>query len=102
MSTEQFLTAENGWPAAPGAARSAAAARRDFLSFSTLGIGAIALGQLLREDGVARAATVPPQAADPGPHHRQTAKRVIHIVLTGGLSQVDTFDYKPALARLHG
>ena len=76
--------------------------RRDFLSFSTLGIGAIALGDLLTRDGVAHAAAVPGQAADPWPHHQAAAKRVIHIVLCGGFSQVDSFDYKSELDKLHG
>ncbi|MDB4587437.1 DUF1501 domain-containing protein, partial [Akkermansiaceae bacterium] len=30
------------------------------------------------------------------------AKRVIHLCLCGGVSQVDTFDYKPKLAEMHG
>jgi hypothetical protein len=76
--------------------------RRDLLRFSVQGIGAIALGELLARDGVARAESIAPQAADPWPHHRSTAKRVVHIVLCGGLSQVDSFDFKPDLARLHG
>jgi len=76
--------------------------RRDFLQFSTMGLGAVALGDMLVRDGVARADGVPPQAADPWPHHDSKAKRVIHIVSCGGLSQVDTFDYKPELGKLHG
>lgn len=76
--------------------------RRDFLSFSTLGIGAIAVGELLTRDGLAVADQVPPQASDPWPHHHASAKRVIHIVLCGGFSQVDSFDYKPELEKLHG
>ena len=48
------------------------------------------------------AAGVPPQASDPWPHHAASAKRVIHIVLCGGFSQIDSFDYKPALEKLHG
>lgn len=86
--------------------------RREFLQFATQGIGAIAVGEMLLRDGVARADTVTfraqasqriaPQAADPWPHHQAAAKRVIHIVLCGGFSQVDSFDYKPDLEKLHG
>ena len=76
--------------------------RRDFLSFASSGIGAIATADLLVRDGVARAEAVPVQAAATWPHHQPRAKRVIHIVLCGGLSQVDSFDYKPALDKLHG
>ena len=76
--------------------------RRDVLQFSAPGIGAIALGELLMRDGAARADMQPPEAADPWPHHRPYAKRVIHVVACGGFSQIDTFDYKPDLQRLHG
>lgn len=76
--------------------------RRDFLSFSSTGIGAIAMADLLLRDGVARADRVPGRAADPWPHHPPRATRVIHIVLCGGLSQVDSFDYKPMLEKLNG
>jgi len=76
--------------------------RREFLSFSSAGIGAIAMADLLVRDGVARADRVPGRAAVPWPHHRPRATRVIHIVLCGGLSQVDSFDYKPMLEKLNG
>ncbi len=35
-------------------------------------------------------------------HFAARARRVIHICLCGGLSQVDSFDYKPELQRRHG
>jgi hypothetical protein len=35
-------------------------------------------------------------------HHEPRAKHLIVIFLTGGFSHVDTFDYKPELARRHG
>jgi hypothetical protein len=35
-------------------------------------------------------------------HHSATAKRVIFIHVHGGLSQVDSFDYKPELERMDG
>ena len=37
-----------------------------------------------------------------GLHHPGKAKRVIQLFMNGGVSQVDTFDYKPRLAELHG
>lgn len=76
--------------------------RRDVLSFAASGIGAVAMTELLFRDGVAKADVVPGQASVPWPHHPPRAKRVIHIVACGGLSQVDSFDYKPALASLNG
>lgn len=36
------------------------------------------------------------------PHFPAKAKRVIFLFLNGGLSQVDTFDPKPALTKFHG
>ena len=67
------------------------ASRRDFLAFSLRGIGATAAMSLLMRDG--RAAPT---------HFPAKAKRVIHICLCGGLSQVDSFDFKPELAKRHG
>src|SRR5205814_9227578 len=65
--------------------------RRDFLSFPLRGIGATAALSLLMREG--RAAPV---------HFPAKAKRVIHLCLCGGLSQVDSFDYKPELEKRHG
>ncbi|MDX1948690.1 MAG: DUF1501 domain-containing protein [Pirellulaceae bacterium] len=74
--------------------------RRDFLSFATAGIGATALLSLLAREG--RAAGLPGEAKDAPPHHPAKAKRVIHLCLCGAYSQIDTFDYKPELAKRHG
>lgn len=69
--------------------------RRGFLDWVTCGLGGAALATLLQRDGEL-------QAASPGPHFRPKARRAIHICLCGGLSHIDSFDYKPALERLHG
>ncbi len=37
-----------------------------------------------------------------GLHHPAKARRVIQLFMNGGASPMDTFDYKPALERLHG
>ncbi|HZZ81971.1 MAG TPA: DUF1501 domain-containing protein [Gemmataceae bacterium] len=74
--------------------------RRNFLHFAVHGIGGAALASLLARDG--KLAAAPGEASDPPPHHAAAARRVIHICLCGAMSQVDSFDYKPALARLHG
>ncbi|MGE0758027.1 MAG: DUF1501 domain-containing protein [Pirellulaceae bacterium] len=76
--------------------------RRGFLDWTLTGIGGAALLSLWMRDGVVRAETVPSDALEPGPHHAPAVKRVIHIVACGGVSQVDTFDHKPLLERLHG
>jgi len=68
--------------------------RRSFLHFAAHGLGGAALASLLARDGKASPADVP--------HHPPKAKRAIHICLCGAMSQVDSFDYKPDLARLHG
>ncbi|MFO0798402.1 MAG: DUF1501 domain-containing protein [Gemmataceae bacterium] len=40
--------------------------------------------------------------AAPVSHHPAKARRVIQVVLNGGMSQLDTFDYKPEVERRHG
>ena len=74
--------------------------RRDLLAHFATGLGGVALASLLARD--ASAARVPGEAEDPPPHHQPKAKRAIQIFLQGGLSHVDSFDYKPELSRLHG
>jgi hypothetical protein len=72
--------------------------RRLFLSRAGVGLGAVALGSLLEGDGV-RAAT----GALPGlPHFAPKAKRVIYLFQSGAPSQMDLFDYKPALDSRRG
>lgn len=72
--------------------------RRHFLSFATAGLGATAAMHLMGREALAAAGM--PRASFP--NHPPRAKRAIHICLMGGLSQVDSFDYKPELARFHG
>ncbi|MEX2187505.1 MAG: DUF1501 domain-containing protein [Pirellulales bacterium] len=75
--------------------------RRDFFSWVQYGLGGAALATLLARDGWC-AAKIPGEAEDPPPHHPAKARRAIHICLCGGLSHIDSFDYKPDLARQHG
>ncbi len=76
--------------------------RRDWLHWTSCGLGGSALLSLLLRDGIVRADPVPGEANDAPPHHPARAKRVIHVVACGGVSQVDTFDYKPELVKYHG
>ena len=76
--------------------------RREFLSWVKAGIGGAAVMSLLMKDDILRAASVPGEADDPPPHLPPKAKRVIHITACGGVSQIDSFDYKPELEKLHG
>src|SRR5581483_11516573 len=73
--------------------------RRDFFTQSATGLGGIALAWLLRRDGFA--AEKPASGAKPT-HFPARAKRVIQIFCPGGVSHVDTFDYKPDLAKHDG
>ena len=89
--------------AEPGQSESAGHfGRREFLGQFATGLGSLALASLLGRDGLLSAAALPGEAADPPPHHAPKARRVIQVFLSGGLSQVDSFDYKPALVKLHG
>lgn len=74
--------------------------RRNLLGQFATGLGGMALAALVSRD--AAAAPLPSEAVDPPPHHPAKAKRAIQIFLQGGLSQVDSFDYKPELDKLHG
>src|SRR5260370_28948487 len=72
--------------------------RRDFLSWPAYGLGGAALASLLSSEGKA----APGESSEVLPHHAPKARRSIHICLCGALSQIDSFDYKPELTRLHG
>ncbi len=75
-------------------------ARRWFLQRCGIGLGAIALSQLLCDDG--RAATISDPLSPKKPHFEPKAKRVIFLFMAGAPSQLELFDYKPELARLDG
>lgn len=73
--------------------------RRSLLQRSSLGLGALALGDLLGGDNLLAAEN--PLSVRMG-HFPGKAKRVVHFFLNGGPSHVDTFDPKPALAKYAG
>lgn len=75
--------------------------RRDFLRRCGMGFGGLALGSLF--GGAGSASAMPGDAYHmPGPHFAPKAKRVVHLFMNGGPSQVDTFDPKPMLEKQHG
>jgi hypothetical protein len=76
--------------------------RRDLLSWTTGGLTGAAFLHLLARDGMVRAGVTPGEAGASVPHHAPKARRVIHVCLCGGLSHLDSFDYKPELPRWHG
>ncbi|MFN0053544.1 MAG: DUF1501 domain-containing protein [Planctomycetales bacterium] len=76
-----------------------AADRRGFLADLGLGCAGLALGNLLLQDGIGRAAD-PEQNWSPPTgqaHATPRAKSVIWVFLSGGVSHMETFDPKPAL-----
>ena len=84
--------------------------RRGFLSRTLDGLSGIALATLLSEDRSLagdKRSIVP--VIDPSrpyaprqPHFESKVKNVVVVFCAGGLSHVDTFDYKPQLARRDG
>lgn len=78
--------------------------RRHFFGKTASGLGSIALAHLLGADGAnAAKASAAPRGGLPGlPHFAPKAKRVIWLFQSGGPSQLETFDPKPDLAKLHG
>ena len=74
--------------------------RRKFLSRMGMGVGGAALGSLLipdlfsgREDELIVKGL---------PHFAPKAKRIIYLFQNGAPSQLDLFDYKPMLQKMHG
>jgi hypothetical protein len=87
--------------------------RRQALCRAGMGFGSLALGTLMAESGLTnRALGADAPAPSPkgftsslapkAPQFAPKAKRVIHIFMNGGPSQVDTFDPKPALEKYNG
>jgi hypothetical protein len=81
--------------------------RREFLWQSGAGFTSLGLTGLLASDGFftkhARAEEVIANNLDEIKHHHAPkAKSVIFLFMYGGPSHVDTFDYKPQLAKLDG
>src|SRR5437016_10889168 len=72
--------------------------RRQLLCKCGMGMGALALANLLAQTGLASPAPINPLAPK-SPQFSGKAKRVIHLFMNGGPSQVDTFDPKPMLAK---
>jgi hypothetical protein len=75
--------------------------RRNFLNKTAMGMGAIALQQLISPLG-ASAATMEEQIMSALPTIAPKAKRVVFLFMAGGPSQFETFDYKPKLRNLFG
>ncbi|MDA1315733.1 MAG: DUF1501 domain-containing protein [Acidobacteria bacterium] len=74
--------------------------RREFIRDGFCGFGTLAMASMLQREQ-ARAASLNPLAPKQ-PHHEAKAKAVIFQFMAGGPSQVETFDPKPLLNKLHG
>lgn len=69
--------------------------RRQALLRTGMGVGGLALSAILAREANAGGGEV-------AIHFPAKAKRVIHLFMNGGPSQVDTFDHKPALLKFDG
>jgi hypothetical protein len=81
------------------------AARRSFLLKLGAGLGWVSVAELLGTPAWAQqpaAGGVFSHGALTAPHFPPTAKRIIYLHMLGAISQVDTFDYKPTLEKMHG
>ena len=80
--------------------------RRDLFRRAGHGAGLLALAGLLDEQRLLIPRAMAAPSADPlaprPPQLKTRAKSVIWLFMNGGPSQVDTWDYKPELARRHG
>ncbi len=71
--------------------------RTFFRDACSLGIGSLGLASLMNEKLFAQAG-----AHVAKPHHKPKAKNIIFLFMAGAPSQLDLFDYKPALNRMDG
>src|SRR6188768_985415 len=76
--------------------------RRQFLQNAGLGFGSLALADLLHQDVLAGPASGADPLALKSPDFPPKAKSIIWLFMTGGPSQVDTWDYKPELQKRDG
>ena len=81
-----------------------AVTRRHFFSQCGMGIGSVALASMLSDGklGAADAIMTENPLEPKQPHFKPRAKNVIFMFMAGGPSQLELFDYKPALVKLNG
>jgi hypothetical protein len=77
--------------------------RRQSLQTLSCGFGALALSALAAQQTSASAAAIAANPLSPRqPHFKPRAKRIIFLFMSGGVSHVDSFDYKPRLLQDDG
>ncbi len=74
--------------------------RRQFLTKTSLGLGAIAAGALLGNTATVEQSAGQEVSKVISSHPK--VKRVVYLFQSGGPSQLDLFDYKPLLREYHG
>src|SRR5262245_28895680 len=67
-----------------------------------MGFTGLALGSMLHRDGISLASSPVTGKPTGKPHHPAKAKSVIWLFMVGGVSQMESFDPKPALAKYAG
>lgn len=84
--------------------------RRNFLAQTATGLSGVALTQMLAAQGLLGVEKLSPIRPDIDPqnpnrarkpHSEAKARRVLVIFCAGACSQLDTWDYKPELVRMH-
>ncbi|MDX1953351.1 MAG: DUF1501 domain-containing protein [Verrucomicrobiota bacterium] len=76
--------------------------RRWFFKQCGVGLGSIALSQLLSQSASLQAAALADPLAPKRPHFEPKAKNVIFLFMAGAPSHLELFDYKPQLAKFNG
>ena len=76
--------------------------RRELLCQTGTGLGMLGLVGLLADSGLLGASSTANPLAPKPTHFPGKAKRIIHVYLNGGPSQIDTFDPKPLLKKYEG
>src|SRR6266404_6082499 len=74
--------------------------RRDWLKQFGMGLGGIALAEMLAKDSTA--APIADRGVLGTAHFAPKAKRIIYLFMSGGPSHLDLFDYKPLLVKRSG
>ena len=81
-------------------------ARRTFLKSTGISLGSMAVNSMLAEHAFAMDTASQKAQKWQGVvsplHFKPKAKRIIWLYMAGGMTHLETFDHKPALARLHG
>jgi len=100
LNTPEFDRLNKGWD------------RRNFLTKTSLGLGALALSSLVGKSVLGEltntlanessSASLEQEILRALPHFAPKAKRVVYLFMSGGPSQFETFDYKPKLVDLFG